>query len=162
MKLKNRRLPAYSRDEEIANMVTHIAGAVFAVVSLFLCVIFSAWNRNVQGIISGLIYGISMTVVYVVSSVYHGLDGQTAFIATFFAFCRSTFVIAMNNAVFLSAFTYHHRMALTAKSFVVRIYFSFALLCAELRLFLLSRVCTISKSSSDTMAGIPSGTIISA
>lgn len=80
MKLKNRKLPVYTRGEEIANMVTHIAGAVFALVSLFLCVIFSAWNKNVYGIVSGLIYGISMMIVYIVSSVYHGLDERNAFI----------------------------------------------------------------------------------
>ena len=80
MRLKSRKLPSYSRGEEIANMVTHIAGAAFAIVSLLLCVIFSAWSKNIPGIISGLIYGISMTVVYVVSSVYHGLDEQAAFI----------------------------------------------------------------------------------
>lgn len=80
MKIENRKLPDYTKGEEIANMVTHIAGAVFALTSLLLCVIFAAWNRNVLGIVSGLIYGISMTVVYVVSSIYHGLNEQDAFI----------------------------------------------------------------------------------
>lgn len=79
-KLKNRKLPDYSRGEEIANMVTHLTGAVFALVSLFLCVIAAAWNHNIPGIVSGIIYGLSMMVVYTISSVYHGLDEKTAFI----------------------------------------------------------------------------------
>ncbi len=80
MRLKNRKLPSYSKGEETANMITHIAGAVFAVAALFLCVISAAWNRNTAGIVSGMIYGISMIVVYTVSSVYHGLNEKGAFI----------------------------------------------------------------------------------
>lgn len=79
-KLKNRKLPGYSRGEEIANMVTHVVGAAFALVSLFLCVIVGAWKHNVLGIVSGMIYGVSMMVVYTISSVYHGLDERSAFI----------------------------------------------------------------------------------
>lgn len=80
MRLKNRTLPAYSRGEETANMITHIAGAALAFTGLILCVISAAWNKNIPGIISGTIYGLSMIVVYVVSSVYHGLDEKSAFI----------------------------------------------------------------------------------
>ncbi len=80
MRLKNRKLPSYSKGEETANMITHIAGAAFAAVALFLCVISAALNRNAAGIVSGMIYGISMLVVYTVSSVYHGLNENGAFI----------------------------------------------------------------------------------
>lgn len=80
MSLKRRKLPDYSKGEEIANMVTHIVGAVFALVCLLLCITFAAWNKNIPGIISGLIYGISMMVVYIVSSIYHGLDEKYSFI----------------------------------------------------------------------------------
>lgn len=80
MRLKNRKLPNYSRGEEIANMVTHIVGAVFAFTSLILCVIFSSWNRNILGIVSSVIYGVSMMAVYIVSSIYHGLEEKKTFI----------------------------------------------------------------------------------
>lgn len=75
----SRRLPEYTKNEETANMITHILGGVFALFSLLMCTVFAAWNKNVLGIVSGVIYGISMIVVYVVSSVYHGLDPDRAY-----------------------------------------------------------------------------------
>lgn len=80
MKIKERPLPVYSQGEEIANMTTHIAGAVLAFAGLLLCVIASAWKNNVPGIVSGALYGVSMLTVYIVSSVYHGLEEKKAFI----------------------------------------------------------------------------------
>ncbi|MGN1418459.1 MAG: hemolysin III family protein, partial [Acutalibacteraceae bacterium] len=75
----SRSLPPYSKTEETANMVTHILGGVFAFFSLMMCVGYAAWHKNVYGVVSGLIYGISMIVVYVISSVYHGLDPERAY-----------------------------------------------------------------------------------
>lgn len=72
--LADRQLPRYTRSEEIFNMVTHIVGGAFALTALVLCVVFAALRRNVPGIVSGAVYGASMILVYVVSSVYHGLD----------------------------------------------------------------------------------------
>jgi len=77
-KLKDRKLPDYTRGEEIFNMVSHIVGGAFAICALVLCVVFAAVHRNVYGIITGAIYGISMIMVYTVSSVYHGLDNKRA------------------------------------------------------------------------------------
>lgn len=79
-KLKNRKLPVYSRGEEIANMVTHIAGAIFAFAALLLCVFFAAWKNNILGVVSGTIYGLTMLLVYIISSVYHGLKEEDAFV----------------------------------------------------------------------------------
>ena len=75
----SRRLPSYTKNEETANMITHILGGVFALFSLLMCTAFAAWNKNVSGLISGVIYGLSMIVVYVISSVYHGLDPDRAY-----------------------------------------------------------------------------------
>lgn len=74
-----RPLPSYSRGEEIMNMVTHIVGGAFAFLSLVMCVAAAAWHRNLSGVLSGIIYGCSMIVVYVVSSVYHGLDPKASY-----------------------------------------------------------------------------------
>ncbi|MGN1194811.1 MAG: hemolysin III family protein [Acutalibacteraceae bacterium] len=76
---RSRSLPTYSKNEETANMITHILGGVFAFFSLILCAVFAAWHKNISGIISGVIYGISMIIVYVISSVYHGLDPDKAY-----------------------------------------------------------------------------------
>ncbi|MBQ7202683.1 MAG: hemolysin III family protein [Eubacterium sp.] len=72
-KLADRKLPDYTRGEEIANMTTHIVGAGFGVVALVLCVIFALMRRNYWGFAGGIAYGISMIYLYTISSVYHGL-----------------------------------------------------------------------------------------
>jgi len=72
-KLKDRQLPDYTRGEEIFNLVSHTVGAVFAVVALVMCVAVAAYHANVWGIVSGAIYGVTMILLYTVSSVYHGI-----------------------------------------------------------------------------------------
>lgn len=76
--LRNRTLPHYTRHEEIANMTTHVVGGVFALTALVLCTVFAALHRNVPGVITGAVYGVSMLLVYTVSAVYHGLSPQKA------------------------------------------------------------------------------------
>lgn len=73
-KLKDRVLPTYTKGEEIFNMVSHILGVVLGVVALVLCTVFSALHGNVYGVVSSVIYGISLIVLYTMSSVYHGLS----------------------------------------------------------------------------------------
>ena len=72
-KLGERKLPDYTKGEEIFNMVTHIIGGGVGVAALALCVVFAALRGNVYGIVSGAIYGASMIILYTMSSVYHGL-----------------------------------------------------------------------------------------
>ena len=59
-KLCDRVLPSYTRGEEQMNTLTHIAGSVMGVVALTLCVIRSARQDNVWGIVASAIYGASM------------------------------------------------------------------------------------------------------
>ena len=49
-KLSDRRLPDYTRGEEIMNMVTHIVGGAMGIAVLTLCVIRAALHGNVYGI----------------------------------------------------------------------------------------------------------------
>ena len=74
-KLADRKIPDYTRGEEIFNMVTHIAGGAFAVAALVLCVCVAAIHGNVWGIVTGAVYGGTMVVLYTMSSIYHGLPG---------------------------------------------------------------------------------------
>lgn len=73
-KLADRILPSYTKGEEIFNMVSHIVGSVFGVVTLVLCIIVSAMHHNVYGVISSSIYGTTMIILYTMSSIYHGLS----------------------------------------------------------------------------------------
>ena len=72
-RLSDRKLPDYTRGEEIMNMVTHIVGGAMGVAVLVLCVIRAALPGNVYGIVTSAIYGTTMVVMFTISSVYHGL-----------------------------------------------------------------------------------------
>ena len=72
-KLADRKLPDYTRGEEIVNMITHIVGGAFGVISLGLCTGFAIWHKNWWGLAGGIIYSLSMIYLYTISSVYHGL-----------------------------------------------------------------------------------------
>ena len=74
IKLDDRVLPTYTKGEEIFNMTSHIVGAGFAVIALILCVVFSINRKNTYGLISSIIYGITMILLYTMSSIYHGLS----------------------------------------------------------------------------------------
>ena len=73
IKLSERVLPTYTKGEEIFNMTSHIVGGALGIVALVLCVIFAAVRHNVYGVISGAIFGVSMILLYTMSSIYHGL-----------------------------------------------------------------------------------------
>lgn len=79
IKLKDRRLPDYTRGEEIFNMVSHIVGGGFGIIALVTCVIAAAINGNAAGVVGGAIYGASMIMLYTMSSVYHGLKPNNKF-----------------------------------------------------------------------------------
>lgn len=74
IKLKDRILPKYTKGEEIFNMTSHIVGAVLGIVALVLCVVFAGLNGNSYGVVSGSIYGLTMILLYTMSSIYHGLS----------------------------------------------------------------------------------------
>lgn len=77
LKLSERKLPDYTRGEEIMNMVTHIVGGAVGVAALTLCVIFAARNGNVYGVVGSVIYGVCMIALYSLSSIYHGMRPGT-------------------------------------------------------------------------------------
>lgn len=72
-KLADRILPTYTKGEEIFNMVSHIVGAGLGIVALALGIIFSAIHRNGAGIAASIVYGITLILLYTMSSIYHGL-----------------------------------------------------------------------------------------
>lgn len=77
-KLSDRVLPVYSRGEELMNTITHIVGGGFALVGMIICILIASFHQNGYGLVSSIIYGISMIALYTVSSVYHGITPGTA------------------------------------------------------------------------------------
>ncbi|MCR5278665.1 MAG: hemolysin III family protein [Lachnospiraceae bacterium] len=72
-KLADRKLPDYTKGEEITNMVTHIVGGAFGIVALVLCLVFSIIKQDSYLIAGSAVYGSSLILLYTMSSVYHGL-----------------------------------------------------------------------------------------
>ena len=72
-KIEDRILPTYTKGEEIFNMVSHIVGGVAGIATIVLCSVFAAIRHNPYGVVSGVIFGVSMLFLYTMSSLYHGL-----------------------------------------------------------------------------------------
>lgn len=68
----------YTKTEEILNSVTHVFGAVLALVASFLCAQRSISLNRWDYLVIGLAYCVSMLIVFVCSSVYHGLPLSNA------------------------------------------------------------------------------------
>ena len=77
-KLRDRILPTYTTGEEIFNMVTHIVGGAVGIATLVLCVIISALHESVSEVLCSVVFGVSMILLYTMSSIYHGLHVNMA------------------------------------------------------------------------------------
>ena len=66
-------IPKYTLGEELVNSISHGLGAVFGIVALVLCVVFSVRQGDAWKIVSSAIYGASMIVLYSISTIYHAL-----------------------------------------------------------------------------------------
>ncbi len=75
-KLRDRKLPDYTRGEEIFNMVSHIVGGGLGVIVLCTCLIKAALAGDGYAIAGSIIYGLSMIILYTMSSIYHGLKPE--------------------------------------------------------------------------------------
>lgn len=76
-KLSDRKLPNYSIAEERFNYISHIVGGGIGIIALILCVVISAWHHDIMAIATSVVYGITMILLYSMSSIYHGLkDGM--------------------------------------------------------------------------------------
>ena len=94
-KLRDRQMPVYTRGEERFNMISHIVGGAIGVAALVLCIIVSAVHRNGYGIAGSIVYGVSMIVLYTMSSVYHGLhDGMAKRVMQVLDHCTIYLLIA--------------------------------------------------------------------
>lgn len=75
-KLRDRKLPTYTKGEEIFNMVSHIIGGACGITAVVLCTVFAALHGNIYGIVSSAIFGASIIILYATSSIYHGLSSN--------------------------------------------------------------------------------------
>lgn len=89
------QLPDYTRGEEIANMVTHIIGGVFALAAIPLLVVTAALRGDPWAVVSGAVYGATLLIMFTVSSIYHGLKpGKAKRVMRVIDHCDIYFLIA--------------------------------------------------------------------
>ncbi len=78
-KLADRKLPRYTRGEEIFNMVSHIVGAALGVAALVLCVVVSALKGCAIAVVSSSIYGASLVMLFTLCQAFiTGCDAKWA------------------------------------------------------------------------------------
>lgn len=71
-------LKRYTLKEEILNSVTHGIGAVFALGGTVAMAVLAIINHSSAALINGLIYGISLILLYTMSTVYHAVTNIKA------------------------------------------------------------------------------------
>ena len=76
-RLSARILPPYSNAEEIMNMVTHIVGGGLGILALVICVLKAIFSGSAVAVVSAVIYGVCMILLYTLSSIYHGMKPCT-------------------------------------------------------------------------------------
>lgn len=74
VKLSDRVLPTYTKGEEIFNMVSHIVAAVCGIAALVLGIVISALKGNGYGVAGSIVFGVTLLLLYTMSSIYHGLN----------------------------------------------------------------------------------------
>jgi channel protein (hemolysin III family) len=68
----------YTIGEEIANSITHGIGAGFSIVGLTVLIIFAAFKNSSLHIVSFSIYGATLVLLYLASTLYHSIQHPPA------------------------------------------------------------------------------------
>ncbi|MDA3871349.1 MAG: hemolysin III family protein [Candidatus Marinimicrobia bacterium] len=75
-KKKKVSLPNQSMGEEIANSIIHGIGIALSIAALVLLVVFSSQRGDVWQIVSFSIYGATLVILYLFSTLYHGFHNK--------------------------------------------------------------------------------------
>ncbi len=71
--LRRNPISRQTRGEEIANCLTHGIGAALGVAGLVLLVVYSALAGSVRGVVAFSVYGATLILLYLMSTVYHSV-----------------------------------------------------------------------------------------
>lgn len=70
--------PMYTLGEELFNAISHGVGALLSVAALVIMAVFTARARDPMAIVSSCIYGATLVILYVMSTLYHALHAPRA------------------------------------------------------------------------------------
>ncbi len=76
MKNAGSKRPQYTIGEEIFNSISHGVGVLLSVAALVLLIVFAAISGNGYSLAAGLVYGISLILLYSMSMVYHIVQNE--------------------------------------------------------------------------------------
>lgn len=82
----------YSLGEEIANAITHGLGVALSIAALVLLIVVAATRGNGWHLASAIVYGTTMFLLYLSSTLYHSIPGDKA---------RHVFKIIDHSAIYL-------------------------------------------------------------
>lgn len=72
--MKKLTIPKYTLGEEIFNAISHGVGALLAIAALVLTIIFSSIHHSPIAVVSSVVYGVSMIIMYTISCLYHSFS----------------------------------------------------------------------------------------
>ena len=76
MKKTASEAPKYTLGEELFNSISHGVGVLLSIAALVLLIIFAAIDGSGYKLASGIVYGISLILLYSMSMVYHIVQGK--------------------------------------------------------------------------------------
>lgn len=70
--------PRYTPAEELANSITHGIGVPLAITGLVVLIIIAATHGNTRAVVSSALYGVTLVLLYLISTLYHAVHGAKA------------------------------------------------------------------------------------
>jgi len=67
------KIHTFTKKEEIAHAITHGIGALLSIVGLVLLIVFASLEHNPWLIVSVTIFGVTMLLMYLASTIVHSL-----------------------------------------------------------------------------------------
>ncbi len=65
------RIPKYTLGEELISAISHGIGTGLGITALVLCVVKSAIHHNPYAVVSSCLYGSTLIILYLISTLYH-------------------------------------------------------------------------------------------
>lgn len=71
MKKNTPKPPEYTLGEELFNSISHGVGVLLSIAALVLLIVFASINGSGYSLAAGIVYGLSLLILYTMSMVYH-------------------------------------------------------------------------------------------
>jgi len=75
-----KEIPTYTKSEQTANRISHGIGIIFGIVGLIFLVAKALKSGETWNVVSCLVFGLSMILLYTSSTLYHSLKGEKSVI----------------------------------------------------------------------------------